>query len=161
MINREKVRIIPYHMINSHKDLPRYGNDGLFVVLTLFQRFVFIIEVRIFPVPVSPRIYEVDSGHRGETANDASVFLAIVYQLLINQTDTLFYLGKVQADDLQFVPLHTNEFITVDAVLNIFIRCLHIIAPAYQAWDFIVADFVRFRGDEVFHDDRCRFPKRI
>lgn len=48
MINRKEICVIPDHVVDGHKHLPCYGDNGLFVAPTFFQRFVFQMEVWIF-----------------------------------------------------------------------------------------------------------------
>ena len=47
MVNREEVCVIPDHVVDGHEHFPRYGDDGLLVAPALFQRLVFVVEVRI------------------------------------------------------------------------------------------------------------------
>lgn len=48
MIYRAEVCVVPDHMVDGYKHLPGNGDDGLFVAATLFQRLVFITEIRAF-----------------------------------------------------------------------------------------------------------------
>ena len=45
IVNRCKVFIIPYHVVDCHKHFPCDGNDGLFMAPAFFERQIFIIEI--------------------------------------------------------------------------------------------------------------------
>ena len=47
MINRMEVCVIFDHMVNGHQHLARNGDDRFLVAAALFQRLIFLIEIRI------------------------------------------------------------------------------------------------------------------
>lgn len=74
-------------------------------------------------------------------ADDTGVFLAVIFQFFIDQPDTFIQPAEMYLDNIQLVALDTYEFVTVDALKDIFAGCPDPLV--YQVQDFLISDLVR------------------